>query len=227
MAVDNLRRPTRGFGSDSGHESAMAWQVRYPTSAGVFTSRSGTREFLSGGCPRARGICCPRPVPAPPLATVVLAGIVAWPLACGVPAPGGAGVDVLAGGGGVVEAEGVGDDGGGDLQDELAQRRDAGGAQGQAVVAELGGDGAVGGGLAGMAAGEQPAAGVVGGDVVVAAGGELVQQRAERRRDGLGGSPSRSQVWPSSSRDRSAADSRRMRLSGWAYSSIRRRRRGS
>jgi hypothetical protein len=43
-------------------------------------------------------------------------------LACGVAAPGGAGVDVLAGGRGVVEAEGVGDDGGGDLEDELAQR---------------------------------------------------------------------------------------------------------
>lgn len=40
---------------------------------------------------------------------------------------------MLAGGGGVVEAEGVGDDGGRDLQDELAQRGDAGGAQRQAV----------------------------------------------------------------------------------------------
>ena len=45
---------------------------------------------------------------------------------------------MLAGGGGVVEAEGVGDDGGGDGEDELAQGGDAGGAQRQAVVAELG-----------------------------------------------------------------------------------------
>jgi hypothetical protein len=79
----------------------------------------------------------------------------------------------LAGGGGVVEAEGVGDDGGGDLEDELAQRGDAGGAQRQAVVAELGGHALVGG-LAGVAAGEQPVAAVVGGDLVVAGGGELV-----------------------------------------------------
>ena len=53
----------------------------------------------------------------------------------------------------MVEAEGVGDDGGRDLQDELAQRGDAGGAQRQAVLAELGGDAAVLGGLAGIAAG--------------------------------------------------------------------------
>jgi hypothetical protein len=57
---------------------------------------------------------------------------------------------VLACGGGVVESEGVGDDRGGDLQDELAQGGDAGGAHGQAEVAELGGHGPVGGGLAGV-----------------------------------------------------------------------------
>jgi hypothetical protein len=73
-----------------------------------------------------------------------------------------------------VESEGVGDDGGGDLQDELAQGGDAGGAQGQPEIAELGGHGPVFGGLAGVAAGEQPGAGVIGGDMVVAAGGELV-----------------------------------------------------
>ena len=56
----------------------------------------------------------------------------------------------------------------------------------QAVIAELGGHAAVLGGLAGVAAWEQPAAGVVGGDVVVASGGELVQQRVERGRDGAG-----------------------------------------
>jgi len=46
-----------------------------------------------------------------------------------------------------VEAEGAGDDGGGDLQDELTKRGDPGGAKRQAQVAELGGDGAVIGGL--------------------------------------------------------------------------------
>ena len=68
----------------------------------------------------------------------------------------------------------------------LAQGGDAGGAQGQPEIAELGGQGPVFGGLAGVAAGEQPGAGVVGGDVVVAAGGELVQLRVERRGDGAG-----------------------------------------
>ena len=58
-------------------------------------------------------------------------------VSAGVVAPEGACVDVLACRGGVVETEGVGDDGGGDLQDELAQRGSAGGAHGQAVVAEL------------------------------------------------------------------------------------------
>jgi hypothetical protein len=52
-----------------------------------------------------------------------------------VTAPRGASADVLPCGGGVVESEGVGDDRGGDLEDELAQGRDAGGAQGQAEVA--------------------------------------------------------------------------------------------
>jgi hypothetical protein len=79
---------------------------------------------------------------------------------------------VLAAGGGVVESEGVGDDGGGDLEDELGQGGDAGGAQGQAEGAELVGHRVAGGGLAGLAAGEQPSAGVVGGDVVVALKGE-------------------------------------------------------
>src|SRR5262245_38138608 len=92
-----------------------------------------------------------------------LLGVVA--AAC-VPAPGCACVYVLACGGGVVESEGVGDDGGGDLEDELAQGGDAAGAHGQAEVAELGEHGAVVGRLAGVAAGEQPGAGVVGGDVL-------------------------------------------------------------
>ena len=43
----------------------------------------------------------------------------------GVLAPRSACIDVLAGGGGVVESECVGDDGGGDLEDKLAQGRDA------------------------------------------------------------------------------------------------------
>ena len=104
----------------------------------------------------------------------------------GVLAPGCACVDVLTCGGGVVEAEGAGDDGGGDGEDELAQGGDAGGAQRQAEGAELVGHGVVVGGLAGVAAGKQPPAGVVGGDVVVAAGSELVQQCVEGCRDGAG-----------------------------------------
>jgi hypothetical protein len=83
-------------------------------------------------------------------------------------APGAACFNVLACCGGVVESEYVGDDGGGGLEDELAQGGGAGGAHGQAVVAELLGDAPVGGGLSGLAAGEQPGAGVVGGDVVAA-----------------------------------------------------------
>ena len=86
----------------------------------------------------------------------------------------------------MVEAERAGDDGSGNLQDQLAQRGDPGSTQRQAVIAELGSHGTVGGGLAGVPAGEQPVAAVVGGDVVVAGGGELVQQRVERRRDRAG-----------------------------------------
>ena len=59
-------------------------------------------------------------------------------VAAGVLAPGGACIYVLAGGGCVVEAEGVGDNRGRGLEDELAQGGDAGGAQGQAESAELG-----------------------------------------------------------------------------------------
>lgn len=53
--------------------------------------------------------------------------LVCWALAgglvpgCDVAVPGAAGVVVLAVGGGVVEAEGLGDDGCGDVEDELAQ----------------------------------------------------------------------------------------------------------
>jgi hypothetical protein len=57
-----------------------------------------------------------------------LRGLRALVAAAGVVAPGAACVDVLAGGDAVVEAEGAGDDGGGDLEDELAQGGDAGGA---------------------------------------------------------------------------------------------------
>ena len=51
-----------------------------------------------------------------------------------------------------MEAESAGDNRGGDLQDELAQRGDPRGAQRQVVLAELGSDGAVFGGPAGAAA---------------------------------------------------------------------------
>lgn len=155
-------------------------------------------------------------MPASPSAAVVLGWIVAWPLACGVPAPGGAGAGVLAGGGGVVEAEGAGDDGGGDLQDELAQRGDAGGAQRQAVVAELGGDGAVGGGLAAWRPGNSQSLAWLAGTWSWRAAASWCSSASNGAGTGLGGSPSRSQVCPASSRERSPADSRRMRLSGWA-----------
>jgi hypothetical protein len=94
---------------------------------------------------------------------------------------------VLACRGGVVESECVGDDGGGDLEDELAQGGGAGGAHGQAVGAELPGRALVVGGLPCLAAGEQPGAGVVDRDVVMAGGGELVQQFVELGGTGLGG----------------------------------------
>jgi len=83
----------------------------------------------------------------------------------------------------VMESEGVGDDGGGDLKDELAQGKDARGAQRQAVVAELPGHGAVGGGLADVAAGEQQVAAVVGGDV---AAGRRAASGTRRRGAGPG-----------------------------------------
>src|SRR5439155_26809501 len=78
----------------------------------------------------------------------------------GVVGPGAGGVGPLPLGGGVVEAEGFGDDRGGGLEDELAQGGDQGGAHGEAEVAEQGEDGGVGGGLAGVAAGEQSGAAV-------------------------------------------------------------------
>jgi hypothetical protein len=92
----------------------------------------------------------------------------------GVAVPGGAGVGVLAFGGGVVEAEGLGDDGGGCLRDELAEGGDPCGAHGESEVSELGEDGGVGGWLAWVAAGEQPVAG--GGGAV---GDELEEQAGE------------------------------------------------
>jgi hypothetical protein len=55
----------------------------------------------------------------------------------GAAGPGGASVDVLAVGGGLVEAEGVSDDGRGGLGDELAERGDPAGAHGEAEAAEL------------------------------------------------------------------------------------------
>ena len=65
-----------------------------------------------------------RGVVGPGLLRCVVAGWVA--------VPGGAGVGVLAFGGCVVEAEGFGDDGGGGLEDELAECGDPCGAHGEA-----------------------------------------------------------------------------------------------
>lgn len=56
-------------------------------------------------------------------------------VAGGVAAPGCACVGVLAFGGRVMEAEGFGDDGGGGLGDELAERGDPCGAHGESEVA--------------------------------------------------------------------------------------------
>src|SRR5216684_6538027 len=86
-----------------------------------------------------------------------------------------------------VVAEGLGDDGGGGLEDELAQ---GGGERGAGGDAELAGQRGHGGGverLAGAAAGEQPPAGGVGGGVhVLPAGGQLEQQGGEWLGDGDG-----------------------------------------
>ena len=56
-------------------------------------------------------------------------------VATGVVDPGSGGVGVLALGGGVVESEGFGDDGGGGLEDELAQGGDPGGPHRESEVA--------------------------------------------------------------------------------------------
>jgi hypothetical protein len=62
-------------------------------------------------------------------------GLLLCVVAGGVAVPGGACVGVLAFGGCVVEAEGFGDDGGGCLEDELAERGDPRGAHGEAEAA--------------------------------------------------------------------------------------------
>jgi hypothetical protein len=88
-------------------------------------------------------------------------------------------------GGVVVVAEGLGDDGGGGLEGELAQGGGERGAGGDAELGEQRGHGRGVERLAGAAAGEQPAAGGVGGGVhVLPAGGQLEQQAGEWPGDG-------------------------------------------
>lgn len=60
--------------------------------------------------------------------TVIRVGLLLWVVAGGVAVPGCACVGVLTFGGCVVEAEGSGDDGGGCLEDELAEGGDPRGA---------------------------------------------------------------------------------------------------
>src|SRR6516164_5302236 len=107
-----------------------------------------------------------------------------WSLLCvaggGVAVPGSAGGGGLAAGGGVVEPEGLRGDGGGDLEDELAECGNPGGAHREAQVAQLGEHGAVGQRLAGGPAGEQP------GTAGRGAGGEFVEQAGEGLGDGAG-----------------------------------------
>jgi len=102
-------------------------------------------------------------------------------VAGGVTVPGCACAGVLAFGGRVVEAEGLGDDGGGCLEDELAEGGDPCGTHRESEVAQLGEDGGVGGWLAWVAAGDQPVAG--GGGAV---GDELEEQAGEGFGDGGG-----------------------------------------
>jgi hypothetical protein len=110
------------------------------------------REHLAGPLPPFPGPAAGYPAMAGRLCAAAAGRDVRWAAGGGprllgfmvagrVLAPGGACVYVLPGGGGVVESEGVGNDGGGDGEDELAQGGDAGGAQGQAEGAELGGHG--------------------------------------------------------------------------------------
>ena len=89
----------------------------------------------------------------------------------------------LPGCGGVVVAEGVGDDRCGCLLDEFAERGDAGLLEGEAEFAQCAVQGAVGDGLGGESAGEQPLVAAAAALVVV---DELVQQRGDGRGDGAG-----------------------------------------
>src|SRR5260370_32102276 len=101
-------------------------------------------------------------------------------VAGGVAGPASPGVGGVAVGGVVVVAEGLGDDGGGGLEDELAQGGGERGAGGDAELAEQRGHGRGVERLAVAAAGEQPPGGGVGGGVhVLPAGGQLEQQGGE------------------------------------------------
>ena len=102
-------------------------------------------------------------------------------VAGGVAAPGRSGLAGDSGGGVVVVAERLGDDGCWDLQDELAQRGGPAGQGGDAEIADELAEVAGVQRLAGSASGEQPAGtGVGGGLQVVALGGGLQQQGGER-----------------------------------------------
>lgn len=130
-------------------------------------------------------------------------------VAGGVPTPRAARAGDLPGGGGGVEAEGVGDDWGGGLQDELAQRGDAGLLDRESERAQPGVQGGVGDGLSGEPSGEQQGR---------RRAGRVTRCRSSAANGsgtGAGGSPRRMSSSPSWSRT-SAVVRCWIRLSGWA-----------
>lgn len=91
----------------------------------------------------------------------------------GVSVPGSAGLVEEAGGGLVVVAEGVRDDGSGHLKELLSDGGAAGGSRWDADLVEEGGQVVGAEGLARLAAGEQPGGCLVGGSVHVVAVGDV------------------------------------------------------
>src|SRR6266545_1578312 len=151
-------------------------ESRWPATALLSTRELPEPSPVAGGeilvWPRSRGSCISW-LSLRRMATAVVAG--------GVGAPGRSGLGGDPGGGVVVVAERLGDDGGWDLQHELAQRGGPAGQGGDAEVTDELAEVAGVQRLAGPASGEQPAGTGVGGGVqVVALGGGLQQQGGER-----------------------------------------------
>jgi hypothetical protein len=120
----------------------------------------------------------------------------------------------------VVVAQRLGDDGGWDLQHELAQRGGPAGQGGDAEVTDELAEVAGVQRLAGPASGEQPAGRRVGGGVQVVALVARSSRVANGSGTGAAGSPNRMKTCPSA-RVTSSMVSRTMRVAGWANSSIR------